>query len=93
MRPATACAPLGKTSTALAIARQLYGPELMKTRVMELNASDERGINVVRQKVRGAYTHKCMKRSGMLGWLRVRAPEGGLCMQMLRGGRQKWFDQ
>jgi DNA polymerase III delta prime subunit len=41
----------GKTSTALAIARQLYGPELMKTRVMELNASDERGINVVRQKV------------------------------------------
>lgn len=41
----------GKTSTALAIARQLYGPDLMKTRVMELNASDERGINVVRQKV------------------------------------------
>jgi replication factor C subunit 2/4 len=34
------------------ICRQLYGPELMKTRVMELNASDERGINVVRQKVR-----------------------------------------
>lgn len=42
----------GKTSTALAIARQLYGPELMKTRVMELNASDERGINVVREKVK-----------------------------------------
>jgi DNA polymerase III delta prime subunit len=51
-----ACPPAaaGKTSTALAIARQLYGPELMKSRVMELNASDERGINVVRQKVRQA---------------------------------------
>eukprot|EP01104_Vermistella_antarctica_P015813 TRINITY_DN5263_c0_g2_i1.p1 TRINITY_DN5263_c0_g2~~TRINITY_DN5263_c0_g2_i1.p1 ORF type:complete len:346 (-),score=61.87 TRINITY_DN5263_c0_g2_i1:69-1106(-) len=42
----------GKTSTILAIARQLYGPELMKSRVMELNASDERGINVVRTKVK-----------------------------------------
>ncbi|GIL58063.1 hypothetical protein Vafri_13259 [Volvox africanus] len=42
----------GKTSTALAIARQLYGPELMKARVMELNASDERGIHVVREKVK-----------------------------------------
>jgi replication factor C subunit 2/4 len=42
----------GKTSTALAIARQLYGPELMKTRVLELNASDDRGITVVREKVK-----------------------------------------
>ncbi|KAK4144712.1 P-loop containing nucleoside triphosphate hydrolase protein [Dichotomopilus funicola] len=42
----------GKTSTILALAKELYGPELMKTRVLELNASDERGISIVREKVK-----------------------------------------
>jgi transposase-like protein len=59
----------GKTSTALAIARQLYGPELMKTRVMELNASDERGINVVRHKVCVQHGHQ----HSQLYWCRCAA--------------------
>jgi len=42
----------GKTSTILALAKELYGPELLKTRVLELNASDERGISIVREKVK-----------------------------------------
>ncbi len=42
----------GKTSTVLALAQQLYGPKLMKSRVLELNASDERGISIVRAKIK-----------------------------------------
>lgn len=42
----------GKTSTILALAKQLYGPDLLRSRVLELNASDERGIGIVRDKVK-----------------------------------------
>lgn len=41
----------GKTSTILAVARELYGPIKFKERVLELNASDERGIGIVRGKI------------------------------------------
>jgi replication factor C subunit 2/4 len=42
----------GKTTTMLALARSLYGPELYRSRILELNASDERGIKVVREKIK-----------------------------------------
>lgn len=41
----------GKTSAILALAYQLFGPKLISDRVLELNASDERRINVVRDKI------------------------------------------
>ena len=42
----------GKTTTVLAVARALYGPELYRSRILELNASDDRGISVVREKIK-----------------------------------------
>lgn len=42
----------GKTSTILALARDLFGPTLLSQRVLELNASDERGISIIRTKVK-----------------------------------------
>lgn len=41
----------GKTSTMLAAAKQLFG-DLYRQRILELNASDERGIQVIRDKVK-----------------------------------------
>jgi replication factor C small subunit len=41
----------GKTATALSLAQDLYG-KVWRQNVLELNASDERGIDVIRHKVK-----------------------------------------
>ncbi len=42
----------GKTSTILALARTLLGEKNTKERVLELNASDERDLAVIREKIK-----------------------------------------
>lgn len=43
----------GKTSTILAVAKQLYSPTEFHSMVLELNASDDRGIGIVREQILG----------------------------------------
>lgn len=45
-------AGVGKTTVALALAREIFGDEHWKKNFQETNASDERGINVVRGKIK-----------------------------------------
>lgn len=42
----------GKTSTILAFAHELFGPQRFKERILELNASDNKGINFVRNDIK-----------------------------------------
>mgnify|MGYP000368520383 CR=1 FL=1 len=42
----------GKTTTALVVARELFGEHGMKGNYLELNASDDRGIDVIRNQIK-----------------------------------------
>ncbi|KAJ3020284.1 hypothetical protein HKX48_001055 [Thoreauomyces humboldtii] len=53
----------GKTSTILACARKLYGSRY-KSMALELNASDERGIDVVREQIKNFASTKQIFSSG-----------------------------
>lgn len=55
----------GKTSTILAVARQMYGAS-MRSMVLELNASDDRGISIVREQVVDFASTRTMFRCALL---------------------------
>jgi replication factor C subunit 3/5 len=42
----------GKTSCMIAVAKELHGEQNYKHMTLELNASDDRGINVVRDQIK-----------------------------------------
>ncbi|TLD19054.1 hypothetical protein PspLS_10003 [Pyricularia sp. CBS 133598] len=61
----------GKTSTILALARRIYGADNVRQMVLELNASDDRGIDVVREQIK---TFASTKQIFTLGSAKPAAP-------------------
>lgn len=51
----------GKTSSIKALAKQFYGPDYSKM-VLEFNASDERGIDVVRTEIKSFAGNKTLSK-------------------------------
>lgn len=54
----------GKTSTILAVAKQLYSPKEFNSMVLELNASDDRGIGIVRGSILSFASTRTIFKSG-----------------------------
>ncbi|KAI0208611.1 Replication factor C subunit 5 [Lamellibrachia satsuma] len=54
----------GKTSTILAIAKQIYSPREISSMVLELNASDDRGIGIVREAILNFASTRTIFKSG-----------------------------
>ncbi|XP_011432740.2 replication factor C subunit 5-like [Crassostrea angulata] len=54
----------GKTSTILAVAKQIYSPKEFNSMVLELNASDDRGIGIVRGQILSFASTRTIFKSG-----------------------------
>ncbi|KAG1660699.1 Replication factor C subunit 5 [Nymphon striatum] len=54
----------GKTTTILACAKQLYSPKEFTSMVLELNASDDRGIGIVREQILSFASTRTIFKSG-----------------------------
>ncbi|CAF1259849.1 unnamed protein product [Adineta ricciae] len=55
----------GKTSTILALAKQMYTPAEMRGCVLELNASDDRGIGIVRDEIQTFVSTQTLHKKGI----------------------------
>ncbi|PWN46845.1 putative RFC3-DNA replication factor C, 40 kDa subunit [Violaceomyces palustris] len=82
----------GKTSTILAMARKIYGPQY-KNSVLELNASDERGIEVVREQVKSFASTRSVFSGGQGGFKLIVLDEADAMTQAAQGALRRVIEQ
>ncbi|CCF48278.1 hypothetical protein NDA11_002094 [Ustilago hordei] len=81
----------GKTSTILAMARKIFGPQFRNS-VLELNASDDRGIEVVREQIKGfASTKSVFSSKG--GFKLIVLDEADAMTQAAQGALRRVIEQ
>ena len=57
----------GKTSTIIALSKELFGDSI-NDKIIELNASDERGINIIREKIKNYAKQSVKCNNGEPSW-------------------------
>ena len=57
----------GKTSTIIALSKELFGNSI-NDKIIELNASDERGINIIREKIKNYAKQSVKSTNGEPSW-------------------------
>ncbi|GAA5914188.1 hypothetical protein JCM6882_004745, partial [Rhodosporidiobolus microsporus] len=84
----------GKTSTILAVARKIYGgtPGGMRNNCLELNASDERGIDVVREQIKNFASTK-MTGGGSAGFKLIILDEADMMTQAAQSALRRVIEQ
>ncbi|KAK4051266.1 Subunit of heteropentameric Replication factor C (RF-C) [Microbotryomycetes sp. JL221] len=83
----------GKTSTILAVARKIYGSEAVRrNNVLELNASDDRGIEVVREQIRN-FASTRMSSSASAGFKLIILDEADQMTQIAQGALRRIIEQ
>ncbi|GAA5996973.1 replication factor C subunit 3 [Rhodotorula paludigena] len=83
----------GKTSTILAVARKIYGDRsIMRNNCLELNASDDRGIDVVREQIKSFASTRVQGSAG-LGFKLIILDEADMMTQQAQSALRRVIEQ
>ncbi|GAA5846752.1 hypothetical protein JCM3766R1_005057 [Sporobolomyces carnicolor] len=84
----------GKTSTILAVARKLYGDgSVMRNNCLELNASDDRGIDVVREQIKNFASTRMQGGAGKAGFKLIILDEADMMTQAAQSALRRVIEQ